>query len=178
MLQRKSLTLSYKHSLEKTTKSFWCFFVFVTLFNLQGTHRTLAALIKDTTSFFLCQELFSNFFKPIRNSLIRRIHFCSSRRPFGQLIKDTTLASACQELFSELFKSFCSLLCRNYDVFPAFVVQPKWPPAKRLIILPEQVAFVNTFFQLFCFSRSVPLFLPFGRSAPKNQPEYTRLPET
>ena len=39
--------------------------MFVTLFNLQGAHRSelVAAGFNDNTSFSLCQELFSSFFK-------------------------------------------------------------------------------------------------------------------
>ncbi|WP_206407014.1 hypothetical protein, partial [Flavonifractor sp. An100] len=65
----------------------WCF-VFVTLFNLQGTHRSLhifcaAADFNFITSSSLCQELFSSFFK-LFSALSFAVWACD-RRPRRRL---------------------------------------------------------------------------------------------
>ena len=46
----------------RRTVSVWCF-LFVTLFNLQGAHPASAEHCYSNTAFFICQPLFSIFFK-------------------------------------------------------------------------------------------------------------------
>ena len=54
--------MSFKLSLFEQPNPIWCF-VFVTLSNLQGTHRFAAAGVHFTTPFRPCQELFLKFFQ-------------------------------------------------------------------------------------------------------------------
>ena len=141
--------------------------MFVTLFNLQGTHRTLAALIKDTTSFFLCQELFRAF-----SNSFAALSFAGFTFAVPAALSDSLLRIAHSlPLVKNFFRNFsspcprrsrvraCILLClrRSFD-----------PSPKRLIILPERGTFVNTFLHFFCFSRSVPRIPSVRRSAPAN----------
>ena len=97
------LTSSFQSSL-KTTITFWCF-VFVTLFNLQGTRCVPQAVFNDITYFSFCQELFSEVFQlPFKLSHPQGLKFYH-RRPRRRLNQDTTLSSPCQELF-QVFQTF------------------------------------------------------------------------
>ena len=88
----------------KTTITFWCF-VFVTLFNLQGTRCVPQRFFNDITSFSFCQELFSETFQLLSSSLIRKDLKFYHRRPRRRLNQDTILSSPCQELF-QVFQTF------------------------------------------------------------------------
>ena len=79
-------------------------FVFA-LFNLQGTaaFRSRGQLLHTSTSFPICQELFSSFFKFLSDVF-------SFVRPRGQLPYISTSSPICQALFTKYFELFYSLL--------------------------------------------------------------------
>ena len=125
-------------------RSVWCF-LFVTLFNLQGT-RLIGGAIYCTTELRVCQELFLSFRSRTRSSQEQ------------QLFKFTTLRSACQELFSEVFelgfRSISGNLCRLPHLVAA--VKRFFLPALRrsayrtdsFVRIPNLSPFVNTFLRL------------------------------
>ena len=105
-----------------------------TLFNLQGTHTAERSFVR-----FILSQLFTfvkNFFQTFKLFSSKLLTFCRSRRPV-ELVYLTTEEFVCQELFSKFFQS-------SY-----------WPLSsdplslKRLHIISDQVAFVNTFFRFF-----------------------------
>ena len=124
--------------------SVWCF-LFVTLFNLQGT-RLIGGAIYCTIELWVCQVLFSKFFDVARSSQEQ------------QLFKFTTLGSVCQELFSEVFEARFRYLSGNHFRLPHLVAAVKcffhftlWRSAYRadsFVRIPNHSAFVNTIFQL------------------------------
>ena len=64
------LTSSFQSSL-KTTITFWCF-VFVTLFNLQGTRCVLQRFLMISLRFPFVKNFFQKFFNSFSSPLIRR----------------------------------------------------------------------------------------------------------
>ena len=123
--------------------------MFVTLFNLQGAHRSSAAGFHLTTSLFLCQVLFSNFFKFFFRT--RFGNLCVSESCCLATVSNfSTRSSFCQVLFSTFFKIFflwLPLLRRRLlDLADSFDIIPPLRP------------FVNTFFQVFLFFSRTFLF--------------------
>ena len=108
----------------------WCF-SFVTLFNLQGT-RSVPCSVRNihylTTSFSVCQVLFSTFFK---------------------IFFRTRLAGACR---SEAWISYHISLALSSTFFDSFQNLFRTQPLSRLsleslITLPQLPAFVKPFFR-------------------------------
>lgn len=108
----------------------WCF-SFVTLFNLQGT-RSVPCSVRNihylTTSFSVCQVLFSTFFK---------------------IFFRTRLAGACR---SEAWLSYHISLALSSTFFDSFQNLFRTQPLSRLsleslITLPQLPAFVKPFFR-------------------------------
>ena len=131
--------------------------MFVTLFNLQGAHHLSAAGFHLTTSLFLCQVLFSNFFKFFFRT--RFGNLCVSESCCLATVSDfSTRSSFCQVLFSTFFKIFFTrpLLSRRrlLDLADSFDIIPPHSP------------FVNTFFQNFLFFSRDFLFSPVSRLFP------------
>ena len=125
LIRSYTRTLKQIHYLSKVFK-----FVF-TLFNLQGTVLVAFAnqLLHFTTLSFICQELFSSFFKFLWSvschaSLAEQLGYIS------------TSFSICQELFSNSFKFLFDL-----HFFAAL--------ADSFDILSRQSPFVKLFFRLF-----------------------------
>ena len=88
----------------KTTITFWCF-VFVTLFNLQGTRCVPQRFLMISLRFPFVKNFFQKFFNFFSSSLIRKVLKFYHRRPRRRLNQDTTLSSPCQELF-QVFQTF------------------------------------------------------------------------
>ena len=132
--------------------------MFVTLFNLQGAHRSSAAGFYLTTSFRLCQELFSsflNFFVPSSVAVV----VCCCRNGFTSYHTFQPLSSTFFDFFQNLFlyplalSAFRRVLSDSFDR------------------LPRISSFVNTFFQIFFFFSTDPHFpLYFPIPAPENPP--------
>ena len=80
--------------------------MFVTLFNLQGAHRSAAAGFYLTTLSSLCQELFSSFL----NFFVLSFAALRAAVAVATVSHLTTSVSLCQELFSTFSKFFRSLL--------------------------------------------------------------------
>ena len=153
--------------------------MFITLFNLQGTHHLSAVGFYLTTLSNLCQALFSSFL-----TLLCRLRFFCGLVAVATVLNFTTSFSLCQELFSsfsklfvlssaqlslwtaltatvsylttsssscqELFSSFFKLFRSRF----AFAVARCLP--RRFHILPRLPAFVKNFFRLFSKSFSLP----------------------
>jgi hypothetical protein len=108
--------------------------VFVTLFNLQGAHRSAAAGFDLTTLSSLCQELFSSFL----NFFVLSFAALRAAVAVATISHLTTSASLCQELFSTFFKVFsfptrpsrfrCPALADSLDI-----ITPVFPFVKRFI---------------------------------------------
>ena len=126
--------------------SVWCF-LFVTLFNLQGTRRSRRniAIILNFISFV--KHFFQSFLTP---------------DPFSyqqQLFKFTTFAKLCQELFSEVFGFLPSHQTRQLfyvttsrgrcQVLFSFPLCRSAHRGDSLVRIPCPPSFVNTFFPLF-----------------------------
>ena len=127
-------------------------FVF-TLFNLQGTVSSLfaVALASAANCFILTHrfEFVKNFFQVFSNSF--RCESCSRLSPFiTQLFKFITFTRTCQELFSFLFNFFLGRALSGADSFDR---------------IPNSVAFVKNFFQVFLnfFRRALSGADSFGR---------------
>ena len=88
----------------KTTITFWCF-VFVTLFNLQGTRCVPQRFLMISLRFPFVKNFFQKFLNFFSSSLIRKDLKFYHRRPRRRLNQDTTLSSPCQELF-QVFQTF------------------------------------------------------------------------
>ena len=80
--------------------------MFVTLFNLQGAHRSAAAGFDLTTLSSFCQELFSSFL----NFFVLSFAALKAAVAVATVSYLTTSVSLCQELFSTFSKFFRSLL--------------------------------------------------------------------
>ena len=129
----------------ETTKSFWCF-VFVTLFNLQGTHRAnlsrriciLAHPFSFVKSFF---QVFSNFFR-LSHSQVPAAFVTVLADSFDRIPQAVPFVNTFFQVFSNFFRCV-----------PETAL---WfsRAAKRSLILSNRLHFVNTFFHLF------PLFSP------------------
>ena len=108
--------------------------MFVTLFNLQGAHRSSAAGFYLTTLASLCQEPFLNFFR----SLIRSSPWLIAAATVSHL---TTSSSLCQVLFSTFFQNLFPYSTR--------------PVARSLVLadsfdrLPLVLPFVKRFLESF-----------------------------
>ena len=76
--------------------------MFVTLFNLQGAHRSAAAGFDLTTLSSFCQELFSSFL----NFFVLSFAALKAAVAVATVSHFTTSVSLCQELFSTFFKVF------------------------------------------------------------------------
>ena len=87
----------------KTTITFWCF-VFVTLFNLQGTRCVPQRFLMISLRFPFVKNFFRNFSASFKLSHPQGLKFYH-RRPRRRLNQDTTLSSPCQELF-QVFQTF------------------------------------------------------------------------
>ena len=126
--------------------SFWCF-SFVTLFNLQGTCRSLAAGFNDITSGFACQELFLKFFQ-LFSAL-------SSVRPVGYRAALTGDFERIPHSFGfvknffQVFSTFFPDRLIHLAFLPRFWLPGFSPAAERLLILADSPRFVNTFFRFF-----------------------------
>ena len=75
--------------------------MFITLFNLQGTHHLSAVGFYLTTLSNLCQALFSSFL-----TLLCRLRFFCGLVAVATVLNFTTSFSLCQELFSSFSKLF------------------------------------------------------------------------
>ena len=82
----------------KTTITFWCF-VFVTLFNLQGTRCVLQRFLMISLRFPFVKNFFQKFSTPFQVLSSARLLKFYHRRSRKRLIQDTILSSPCQELF-------------------------------------------------------------------------------
>ena len=128
-------------------RSVWCF-LFVTLFNLQGT-RLIGGAIYCTTELRVCQELFWSFWGKTRSSQEQ------------QLFKFTTLRSDCQEPFSEVFELGFRSISGNLCRLPHLVATVKrfFHPALRrsayradsFVRIPNLSPFVNALFHFSSF---------------------------
>ena len=76
--------------------------MFVTLFNLQGAHRSAAAGFDLTTLSSFCQELFSSFL----NFFVLSFAALKAAVAVATVSYLTTLSRPCQVLFSTFFKIF------------------------------------------------------------------------
>ncbi len=124
--------------------SVWCF-LFVTLFNLQGT-RLIGGAIYCTTELWVCQVLFSKFFWR-RSQLSGAATF---------LVYHTQ--KRLSRTFSEVFEARFRYLSGNHFRLPHLVAAVKcffhftlWCSAYRadsFVRIPNHSAFVNTIFQL------------------------------
>ena len=94
------LTSSFQSSL-KTTITFWCF-VFVTLFNLQGTRCVLQRLLMISLRFPFVKNFFRKFFNFFSSSLIRQVLEVLS----PSLSQATYLGYHTQFALSRTFSSF------------------------------------------------------------------------
>ena len=133
--------MSFKLSLFEQPNPIWCF-VFVTLFNLQGTHRFAAAGVHFTTPFRPCQELFLKFFQTF--SALRSARQASPLLAAltGDLISLPYLSSLVKNFFSH--RQVVSVLSfklafdlENHCLADSFDRIPPLPP------------FVNPFFDFF-----------------------------
>ena len=129
----------------------WCF-SFVTLFNLQGARRRLALernVFYLTTFLFVCQALFSTFFKALS---------CPASLPTGslrQLAYSTRIGTVCQALSFAFYQVFSGACLPNLSF------------ADSSVNIPNSSRFVNTFFQIFSSFFSLLLFSsPAVRSIP------------
>ena len=132
--------------------------MFVTLFNLQGAHRSelVAAGFNDNTSFSLCQELFSSFFKLFRSSFIRRLSRLSRAGFAADSIRLPHSVRFVKNFF-QVFQTFFQAL-KPANPWAACVPDRFCPVAERLLILAKPPRFVNTFF--YFFSSFFPLSFP------------------
>ena len=123
--------------------------MFVTLFNLQGAHRSelVAAGFNDNTSFSLCQELFSSFFKLFRSSFIRRLSRLSRAGFAADSIRLPHSVRFVKNFF-QVFQTFFKL-SNPRTLWAACVPDRFCPVAERLLILAKPPQFVNTFFYFF-----------------------------
>ena len=116
---KEILRSSFKLSLLNNQIQIW-YFVFVTLFNLQGARRSLAAGVYFTISFRPCQALFQvfhNFFEALAGP---NLQAQLPGRPRGRPVYITTASSLCQVLFSNLFRFVSALYAarRGRTCFP------------------------------------------------------------
>ena len=91
----------------KTTITFWCF-VFVTLFNLQGTRCVPQRFLMISLTFPFVKNFFQklfSFFQVLSSVKVLKFYH---RRPRRRLNQDTILSSPCQELF-QVFQTFFKL---------------------------------------------------------------------
>ena len=94
------LTSSFQSSL-KTTITFWCF-VFVTLFNLQGTRCVLQRFLMISLRFPFVKNFFQKFFNLFSSPLIRQVLEVLS----PSLSQATYLGYHTQFALSRTFSSF------------------------------------------------------------------------
>ena len=98
--------------------------MFVTLFNLQGAHRSATAGFDLTTLSSFCQELFSSFL----NFFVLSFATLKAAVAVATVSYLTTSVSLCQELFSTFFKILfapsgllrfrCLVLADSFDIIP------------------------------------------------------------
>ena len=144
------MTLSYKllSKLFQTTITFWCF-VFVTLFNLQGAHRSprrvfiIALGFSFVKSFF---QVFSNFFQLFHSPAIRGYR---------------AAALASSSLILPQLVSFVKNFFQVFKLFQVLSLETRRGSAAALasdsIRLPHSIPFVKHFFRAFSNS-----FVPTG----------------
>ena len=126
----------------------WCF-VFVTLFNLQGAHRSQRREFILPSRFALVKhffQVFQNFFQRFSK---RKPSGSLPGRPRGRPVYITTASSLCQALFSNLFDLF-SRLTRFRRGFSAAL-------ADSLRRIPHTIPLVKHFFPLFRVFSAGPL---------------------
>ena len=111
--------------------------MFVTLFNLQGAHRSATAGFDLTTLSSFCQELFSSFL----NFFVLSFAALKAAVAVATVSYLTTSVSLCQELFSTFFKVF---------LFPARLTCFGRPAlADSLDIISLHFPFVKRFIRFF-----------------------------
>ena len=124
-------------------------FVFVTLFNLQGAHRSSRRVFIIALGFSFVKSFFK-FFQTFLSSFIRQSSGAIACRSHKRPAYFTTARFACQELFSSFFKLFRSSFSRNFAVSRAALVSSSTR-------LPHSIPFVKHFFRAFSNS-----FVPTG----------------
>ena len=97
----------------KTTITFWCF-VFVTLFNLQGAHRSQRREFILPHHFHLVKNFFQVFQPFLSFQTSRRAAPYFARRLSRRLAYFSASFSLCQELFSGIFQPVFVLSFRTY----------------------------------------------------------------
>ena len=135
--------------------------MFVTLFNLQGAHRSSAAGFYFTTSFRLCQELFSSFLNFFVPSSVAAV-VCCCRNGFTSYHTFQTLSSTFFDFFQcPRFRLGSSFEQLDYLTTLGFVCQAPFSTffsrpslslgalSSSLTILPHSVSFVKSFFRPF-----------------------------
>ena len=116
-------------------------FVFVTLFNLQGAHRSsrrvfiVALGFSFVKSFF---QVFSNFFEPFHSPVVRG--YCMSLSQATCLFYHSSFRLS--RTFFKFFKTFWSSFSRNFAVSRA-------APVSSSTRLPHSIPFVKHFFRAF-----------------------------
>ncbi len=130
-------------ALFQTTLPLWCF-VFVTLFNLQGTHRVPRRNLMISHRF----RFVKNFFRAFR-----ALSFAAFLCDFAPLSQATRLGYHSALALSRTFFGFFSppnrsLIRRKPLAFPA--PRPLFPSVeRRLLILANHPSLVNSFFPFF-----------------------------
>ena len=117
--------------------------------------RPRRQLINVTTLFFLCQHLFSSFFK-----LFKAFHRkLGGRCPRRQLIEDITFKTVCQALFSSFLNLLQGLTVPLFMSFPHRLYRRSFdvPRRKRLPIIADHWPLVNNFFPSFFTLFSPPI---------------------
>jgi len=122
--------------------------VFVTLFNLQGAHRSQRREFILPHHFRLVKNFFQVFQPFLSFQTSRRAAPYFARRLSRRLAYFSTSFSLCQELFFRNFSArFRSLIQNLYLEVPAPLSGD--PSRKRLAIIANPASFVKHFFRLF-----------------------------
>ena len=121
------LTSSFQSSL-KTTITFWCF-VFVTLFNLQGTRCVLQRFLMISLRFPFVKNFFQKFFSLFSSPLIRKVLEVLSPAFGSELLAPRS--SAC--LYYQTRRGLSTLF---YVFFPSFLLLFLCPSGTH--ILPQK----------------------------------------
>ena len=142
----------------KTTITFWCF-VFVTLFNLQGTRCVLQRFLMISLRFPFVKNFFQKFLNSFLSSLIRKGWSSITAALAGDLIRIPYSVRLVKNFF-ELFKLFCSRF--SYCIrFPNGLLLGNRSLAQSACLYYQNQSRLST-----VFYRFFPLFLRFSRTAP------------